>query len=177
MKLHLIWAQARNGVIGRNGNMPWHLPEDMAHFKATTMGCPVIMGRKTWDSIPLKFRPLPGRRNLVLTRSTSFEEKGVEVSNTLHEALLKCEHSEVVWVIGGAQIYAQALALAQSALVTEIDAEFEGDAFAPKLGPHWVKTAGQPQLSSTGFKFSFNTYRNTTPASATPVTPALWLSP
>jgi dihydrofolate reductase len=161
MKLHLIWAQARNGVIGRNGNMPWHLPEDMAHFKGTTMGCPVIMGRKTWDSIPPKFRPLPGRRNIVLTRAKNWSQIGAEVSNTLHEALQKCEQSEIVWVIGGAEIYAQALPLAHNAEVTEIDAEIDGDAYAPQFGPAWVKTAGLPQISSTGLKYSFNSYRNT----------------
>lgn len=160
MQLHLIWAQARNRVIGRDGSMPWHLPEDLAHFKALTLGCPVIMGRKTWDSIPPRFRPLPGRRNIVLTRAKDWNQKGTEVPNDLQEALLQCEHSERVWVIGGAEIYAQALPLAYSAEVTEIDADIEGDAFAPQLGPEWVKTAGAPQVSTTGLKFSFNTYRN-----------------
>ena len=161
MNLHLIWAQARNGVIGREGGMPWHIPEDLAHLKAKTLGCPVIMGRKTWESIPPKFRPLPGRRNIVLTRALSWNQTGAEVSNTLRDALQKCEHTENVWVIGGGEIYSQALNLAHSAEVTEIDADIDGDAFAPQFGPSWVKTSGAPQVSSTGLKFSFNTYRNT----------------
>jgi dihydrofolate reductase len=161
MKLHLIWAQARNGVIGRDGSMPWHLPEDLAHLKAKTLGSPVIMGRKTWESIPSKFRPLPGRRNIVLTRATSWTQTGAEVTNNLREALQKCEHAENVWVLGGGEIYVQALPLAHSAEVTEIDADIDGDAFAPQFGPDWVKTSGAPQVSSTGLKFSFNTYRNT----------------
>lgn len=161
MKLHLIWAQARNGVIGREGGMPWHLPEDLAHLKALTLGCPVIMGRKTWESIPAKFRPLPGRRNIVLTRALNWSQTGAEVSNNVREALLKCEQSDIVWVIGGGEVYAQALPLAHRAEVTEIDADIDGDAFAPQLGPAWLKTAGTPQVSSTGMKYSFNTYRNT----------------
>ncbi len=161
MKLHLIWAQARNGVIGRDGKMPWHLPEDLAYLKAKTLGCPVIMGRKTWESIPAKFRPLPGRRNIVLTRATDWSQIGAEVSNNLPEALQKCEHSENVWVLGGGEIYAQALRLAHSAEVTEIDVAIDGDAFAPHFGANWVKTSGALQVSSTGLKFSFNTYRNT----------------
>ncbi len=159
MQLHLIWAQARNRAIGLNGALPWRLPEDMAHFKLKTAGCPVIMGRKTWQSLPAKFKPLPGRRNIVLTRSEVWHEHGAERSRTLQVALLKCEHSTDVWVIGGAEIYAQALPLAQTAEVTEIDADFAADAFAPPLGPNWVKTAGAPQVSANGLKFSFNTYR------------------
>ena len=76
MRIHLIYARARNGVIGRNNTLPWHLPEDMAHFKATTAGCPVVMGRKTWDSLPPKFRPLPGRTNLVVTRQADWSAAG-----------------------------------------------------------------------------------------------------
>ena len=158
MRLHLIWAQARNRAIGLQGALPWHLPEDMAHFKLKTAGCPVIMGRKTWQSLPLKFKPLPGRRNIVLTRSEAWQETGAEPSRTLQDALLKCEQSPDVWVIGGAEIYAQALALADTAEVTEIDADFAADAFAPVFGPNWVKTAGSPQVSANGLKFSFNTY-------------------
>ncbi len=161
MKLQLIWAQARNGVIGREGGMPWHLPEDLAHLKAKTLGCPVIMGRKTWESIPAKFRPLPGRRNIVLTRAPGWSQMGAEVSNNLREALQKCEHCEIVWVIGGGEVYSQALPLAHSAEITEIDADIDGDAFAPQLGAAWIKTAGIPQVSATGLKYSFNTYRNT----------------
>ncbi len=170
MKLHLIFARARNGVIGNKGALPWHLPEDMAHFKRTTMGCPVIMGRKTWDSLPAKFRPLPGRLNVVVTRNSDWQADGAVRANSVAQALGLCSPDgdagqasgagwADVWVIGGAQIYAQALSLAISASVTEIDADFEGDAHAPQFGPAWLKTAGPTQVSSTGLKFSFDTYR------------------
>ncbi len=159
MKLHLIWAQARNGVIGKGGTLPWHLPEDMAHFKAKTAGCPVIMGRKTWDSLPAKFRPLPGRRNIVLTRSSGWHEAGAESFSSLDAALRQCAQVDTVWVIGGAEIYRQALPLADLAEVTEIDADFDGNAHAPEFGQTWVKSPGEPQASVNGLTFSFNTYR------------------
>ena len=125
MKIGLIWAQARGGVIGRGGVMPWHLPEDLAHFKRVTLNHPVIMGRKTWDSIPPRFRPLPGRRNIVVTRQGDLNQIGLEPASSLREALQLCENAEQVWIIGGAQIYAQALPLADELVVTEIDADFE----------------------------------------------------
>lgn len=128
MRLNLIYARARNGVIGRNNALPWHLPEDLAHFKATTLGCPVIMGRRTWDSLPPRFRPLPGRMNVVLTRDPHWpgtcvaqpqaqaDQKSVNTPlhfASLENALSALQHHPEVWVIGGAQIYAQALPLAQ----------------------------------------------------------------
>ena len=171
MNLHLILARARNGVIGNNGAMPWHLPEDLAHFKRTTMGCPVIMGRKTWDSLPPRFRPLPGRLNVVVTRQPDWQADGAVRAKSLAQAIELCSPDgdagaqastgwTDIWVIGGAQIYAQALALATTAIVTEIDADFEGDAHAPQFGPEWTKTKGVPQVSSTGLKFSFATFQN-----------------
>ena len=159
MKLHLILVRARNGVIGSKGTLPWHLPEDLAHFKRTTMGCPVIMGRKTWDSLPPKFRPLPGRLNVVVTRQPAWQAAGALRATSVAHAVELCPPDGDAWVIGGAEIYAQALPLACTAVVTEIDADFEGDAFAPQFGPQWTKTAGVPQVSSTGLKFSFATYR------------------
>ena len=165
MQINLIWAQARNRVIGLNGTMPWHLPEDLAHFKRTTLGCPVIMGRKTWDSLPPKFRPLPGRANVVLTRQTDWQENGVQRCADLHSAILFCEQMQpavpAVWVIGGAQIYAQALPLAHKIVVTEIDAAVEGDAFAPPLGADWHETQREAHTSTTGMAYSFVTYLRT----------------
>jgi dihydrofolate reductase len=158
MKLHLIFARAANGVIGIKDKLPWHLPEDMAHFKRMTMGSPVIMGRKTWDSLPPRFRPLPGRLNIVLTRQTDWQEDGTRCFTGLQEALAFCAQHEHVWVIGGAQIYAQAEPVADSAVVTEIDAVFEGDAYAPQFGPQWVETAREHHVSTNGLKFSFVTY-------------------
>ena len=130
MKLHLILARAANGVIGKNNALPWHLPEDMAHFKRTTLGCPVIMGRKTWDSLPPKFRPLPGRLNVVVTHQTDWHAEGALSAHSLGEACALCPSDSNAWVIGGAEIYAQALQLASTAVVTEIDADFAGGDFA-----------------------------------------------
>ena len=84
MTLHLIFARAANGVIGKNGTLPWHLPEDLAHFKRTTLGCPVIMGRKTWDSLPPRFRPLPGRLNIVVTRQSDWQAEGAQRAASIH---------------------------------------------------------------------------------------------
>jgi len=161
MKLHLIFARAANGVIGMAGTMPWHLPEDLAHFKRTTLGCPVIMGRKTWESIPLKFRPLPGRLNVVVTRQNDWQAPGASVAHSLPEATALCGDVSDAWIMGGADIYAQALPLAETAVVTEIHATFEGDAFAPQFGPEWVETARESYVSSTGLKYSFVTLSRT----------------
>ena len=159
MKLHLIFARAANGIIGNNNALPWHLPEDMAHFKRLTLGCPVIMGRKTWDSLPVKFRPLPGRLNVVLTRDQDWSAPGALCAHCLAEACALCPPASDAWVIGGAEIYAQALPLASSAVVTEIDATFEGDAFAPQFGPQWTETARDRQISVNGLHFSFVSYQ------------------
>jgi dihydrofolate reductase len=127
-RLNLIVARARNGVIGRDGELPWRLREDLAHFKRTTMGHPIVMGRKTWESIG---RPLPGRRNIVVTRSADYAAEGAEVAGSLEAALARCAGAAEIFVIGGAELYAQALATAQRLIVTEIDADFEGDVHFP----------------------------------------------
>jgi dihydrofolate reductase len=159
IRLHLIYARAANGVIGRSGTLPWHLPEDLAHFKRTTLGCPVIMGRKTWDSLPPKFRPLPGRANIVVTRDAAWSADGAQVAHSVAEARELCRADGDAWVIGGAQIYAQALPMATSVVVTEIEQDFEGDAFAPPLGTEWCEVARQAHVSATGLPFAFVTYR------------------
>lgn len=158
MRINMIFARAANGVIGSNNTMPWHLPEDMAHFKRLTQGWPVIMGRKTWDSLPPRFRPLPGRTNIVITRQPDWKENGAEPAASLADALKICARSEEVWIIGGAQIYAQAEPLADRIEVTEIAQDFEGDAFAPPLGSEWIEAAREDHISSNGLKFSFITY-------------------
>ena len=158
-RLHLIYACAANGVIGAGGQLPWHLPEDLAHFKRTTLGCPVIMGRKTWDSLPPKFRPLPGRANIVVTRQQNWHENGAQPASDLRSALQICEQSADVWVIGGAQLYALAEPLARTAVVTEIEKDFDGDAFAPTLGAAWRETARERQVAASGLAFSFVTYQ------------------
>lgn len=165
MRLHLIYARAANGVIGKQGALPWHLPEDLAHFKRTTLGCPVIMGRKTWDSLPPKFRPLPGRTNVVITRQNGWQADGAVVAHSLQDAMDLCASHPDVWVIGGAQIYAQALPLASSVEVTEIEWDVQGDAFAPPLGAQWTAVRRESHVSATGVAFHFVTYtRNDRPA-------------
>ena len=161
MKLGMIYARARNGVIGDKGQLPWHLPEDLAHFKATTQGCPVIMGRKTWDSLPPRFRPLPGRRNIVVTRQSAWQAEGAERAGSLQQALALCEGAPVAWVIGGAELYAQAAPLAQVAEVTLINADYPGDAFAPLLGPGWTESARSAHTSATGLGYEFIRYQQT----------------
>jgi len=158
-RLNLILARASNGVIGRDNQLPWHLPEDLAHFKRTTLGSPVIMGRKTWDSLPVRFRPLPGRTNIVVTRDPAWQAEGAARAGSLQEALALCPaEAPDVWVIGGAQIYAAALPLAHSAVVTEIDKAFEGDAHAPVFGSEWLESAREPHTSVNGLPFAFVTY-------------------
>ena len=170
MRLNLIYARAANGVIGHTvngvGAMPWHLPEDLAHFRRLTQGCPVIMGRRTWASLPARFRPLPGRLNLVLTRdahtAAQLQQEGATVVGSLPDALAHCQALPTapaeVWVMGGAQVYAQAEPLAQRAVVTEIDQAFEGDTHAPVLGPGWRQTAHETHLAASGLPFAFVTY-------------------
>ena len=159
MRIHLIYARARNGVIGRNNTLPWHLPEDMAHFKATTTGCPVLMGRKTWDSLPPKFRPLPGRTNLVVTRQADWSATGAVPARSLEDALARCAATVPapvdVWVIGGAQLYALAVPLAHSAIVTELEQEVDGDAYAPELGNAWTEASRENHTSVNGTRFAW----------------------
>ncbi len=155
MPLHLIYARAANGVIGKDNALPWHLPEDLAHFKQLTQGCPVIMGRKTWDSLPPRFRPLPGRQNIVVTRQPDWQEAGAERAASLEAALALCPPDATAWVIGGAQLYAQALPLADRVEVTELHQAFDGDAHAPTLGPEWQEAAREAHTSTNGLGFSF----------------------
>ncbi|MDM0012857.1 dihydrofolate reductase [Variovorax sp. J22P168] len=159
MRINLILARASNGVIGLEGRMPWQLPEDMAHFKARTMGAPVVMGRKTWDSIPPRFRPLPGRRNIVITRNAGWQAEGAERAASLQAAIALCRDAGAAecWVMGGGQIYAEAEPIAQRAIVTEIARDFEGDAQAPVFGPAWRETARDPHVAQNGLPFSFVT--------------------
>ena len=169
-RINLIYARAANGVIGANGTIPWHLPEDMAHFKQQTAGSPVIMGRKTWDSLPPRFRPLPGRQNIVVTRQADWRAEGAFAVGNLSDALSLCAKaaSPEVWVIGGAQIYAEAEPLAQRAVVTEIARDYEGDAHAPVLdGAAWREMQRESHVSAKdGLAFSFATYERIAPARA-----------
>ena len=161
VELHLIFARARNGVIGHQGQLPWHLPEDLAFFKRTTRGEPVIMGRRTWDSLPPRFRPLPGRRNVVVTRQADWQAPGALRADSLAAAMALCEPAPRAWVIGGAQLYAQAEPLARAAVVTEIDLAPEGDAFAPTLGAAWRETSRESHVAASGIGYDFVTYQRT----------------
>jgi dihydrofolate reductase len=158
MNINMIFARSANGVIGLNNAMPWHLPEDLAHFKKLTLGCPVIMGRKTWDSLPPKFRPLPGRINVVLTSQVGWSDEGAITALSFPEAVSLCGSNAKIWVIGGEQIYTLAKSLASRIEVTEIAKDFQGDAFAPILGGALKEISRESHISSNGLPFSFITY-------------------
>jgi dihydrofolate reductase len=157
-RITLIVARARNGVIGRAGTLPWRLPEDLAFFKRTTMGHPIVMGRRTWESIG---RPLPGRRNVVVSRQAGFVAAGAEVVPGFDEALRLCAGNPELFVIGGAQLYAEALPRAGRLIVTEIDADFDGDTHWPAPDPAQWREAAREHLPPTGerrFRIDFVTY-------------------
>jgi dihydrofolate reductase len=162
MRINLIYARARNGVIGANNTLPWHLPQDLAHFKRLTAGAPVLMGRKTWDSLPPRFRPLPGRSNIVVTRQHDWRSEGALAAHNLDGALALCAALQPmpteVWVIGGAQLFDAAMPLAERAVVTELDQDFDGDVFAPALDAPWTQTARDEQIAPDGLRFAFVTY-------------------
>lgn len=161
MSLVLIAGLGRHREIGRDNGLLWHLPGDLPRFKALTMGHAVIMGRKTWDSLPERFRPLPGRRNIVLSRQPALQLAGAEVFPTLDEALAACASDADVFVIGGAQIYAQALPRADRLELTEVDAAFpDADAFFPAWDrKDFAETARETKLSAEGWRYDFVTYR------------------
>ena len=162
MKVALVAAVARGGVIGRDGGLPWRLPEDLAHFRGVTMDHPVVMGRRTWESLPERFRPLPGRRNVVVTRSSDWNAEGAAArAGSLHEALELLSGEERVSVIGGGELFAAALPLADELVLTEIDADFEGDTFFPDWDrAAFVEVAREEHVSEDGTPFAFVTYRS-----------------
>lgn len=166
-KVGLIWAESDGGIIGSDGVMPWHLPEDQAHFKAVTTGSPVLMGRKTWESLPARFRPLPGRRNIVVTRNPQWGAEGAEVAHSLDAALELAAASDTevdatIWVIGGAQLYSSAMNRADTLEVTEIRAQFDGDTTAPVIGEEWQQVGVDPDAgwhtSAAGLHYRFLRY-------------------
>jgi dihydrofolate reductase len=154
--LVLVAALARNGVIGRGQKLPWHLPEDLQHFRRVTAGHAVIMGRRTWDSLPARFRPLPGRRNLVLTRQAGWRADGAETVPSLAQALTLLPADARAFVIGGAEVYAAALPLASELLLTEIDQDFEGDAcFPPFDRLRYVESARETHRAAPPNDFGY----------------------
>ncbi|GAB2849074.1 dihydrofolate reductase [Lentzea nigeriaca] len=148
----LIWAQSLNGVIGRDNAIPWHIPEDMKHFREITAGAAVLMGRLTWESLPPRFRPLPGRRNLVLSRTP---QEGAETFDSLEKAL--ADVTGDLWVMGGSAVYAATLPFADRVEVTEVLETFEGDTYAPKIDREPVRV-GDWQESSSGLHYRFVSY-------------------
>jgi dihydrofolate reductase len=159
--LTVIAAIARNGVIGLGNRLPWHLPADLRHFRALTTGRTVIMGRKTWESLPDKFRPLPGRRNIVVTRNGAYPAAGATVVTSLPAALAATQDDEA-FVIGGAELYAAALPLADRLQLTEIDAAFDGDTHFPAVVPReWREAARETHRDEAGFGYAFVTYERT----------------
>ncbi len=158
--LALIAAYARGGVIGIANSLPWHLPEDMKFFRETTRGKPVIMGRKTWESLPDAFRPLPGRRNIVVSRNPGYAAPGASVVSGLPEALAAAGGFDIAFVIGGAELYRQALPLADRLLLTEIDRAYEGDAFFPDFDRStWREASRDARTAESGLPFAFVTYQ------------------
>jgi dihydrofolate reductase len=157
--LTLIAALAKNGVIGIANKLPWHLPEDLQHFKALTTGQAVIMGRKTWESLPPKFRPLPGRHNIVVTRDGGYVADGATVVHSLEEAAAAAGES-TAFVIGGAELYRQALPLCGRLELTEIDADFAGDAHFPDFDrAAWREVARTTGRAAAGFDYAFVSYQ------------------
>ena len=157
-ELVLIAAMGRQRELGAHNQLLWHIPEDMAHFKALTLGKPVLMGRKTWDSLPPRFRPLPGRRNLVLTRGAPIA--GAETVRSLDEALQLCAGEPELWVIGGAEVYALALPRAARLELTEVDAEFpEADCYFPNYSEHSICkiSASAWQFATPSLRYRFIT--------------------
>ena len=162
--LVLIGAVARNGVIGRDGGLPWHLSTDMAHFREITRGCPVVMGRRTWDSLSPRYRPLPGRTNIVLSRRAGWTAEGAQVAPSLQAALrlaqVRLDATRRVFVIGGAQLYREAMPLADVLELTEVQTDVAGDT----QFPFWDRAAfdeerREAQQAEEGLAFDFVTYR------------------
>ena len=166
MTVRLVWAQSSGGVLGMDGRLPWHLPEDLRRFRELTLGSTVVMGRRTWESLPSRFRPLPGRRNVVLTTDPAWAAEGAEPVASVGEALAL---GGDLWVIGGASVYAAFLPYAQEVVRTEIDAEFPGDTWAPVLDATWRAAGREPEHgwahSSAGLPYAVSRFvRTASPA-------------
>jgi dihydrofolate reductase len=161
VKLALIAAVARNGAIGRGNGLLWSEPADQKHFRAATMGCPVIMGRKTWESLPARFRPLPGRRNVIVSRNAGYDAPGAEVVPSLDAALARVQDADKAFVIGGGELYAAALPLADELVLTEVARDYpDADAWFPPIDPGAFEVvAREAHRSADGTPYCFVTYR------------------
>ena len=156
----LIWAQARDRVIGASGGLPWHLPEDLALFRSLTTGCTVVMGRRTWESLPERFRPLPGRTNVVLTSDPRWSADGARRVGSVGEVL---DDGGPLWVIGGGAVYAAFLPHADRLVVTDVDVAVDGDTSAPAIGAEWRLAGRTPDQgwdlsSSSGLRYAVSEY-------------------
>jgi dihydrofolate reductase len=156
----LIWAQAGGGVIGASGGLPWHLPEDLKLFRALTTGSTVVMGRRTWESLPERFRPLPGRTNVVLTSDADWSAEGAHRAASVAEVLATYDS---LWVIGGGAVYSAFLPYADRLVVTDVDVLVEGDTWAPPVGDGWARVARTPEVgwafsSSSGLRYAVSEY-------------------
>jgi len=166
----LLAAVARNGAIGKDNQLICRISEDLRFFKRTTMGAPIVMGRRTWDSIG---RPLPGRRNIVVTRDPHWQAPGAERAGSVRAALALASEAPKVYVIGGAQIYAQTLPLADELVITEIDADLEGDTFFPPWDrAQFTAAASDERTSEHGHRYRWVTYTRRSPSTQTPRTGA-----
>jgi dihydrofolate reductase len=159
--VRLVWAQAAGGVIGSAGALPWHLPEDLKLFRALTLGSTVVMGRRTWESLPERFRPLPGRTNVVLTSDPTWSAEGAHRSGSVADVLATHEN---LWVIGGGVVYAAFLPHADRLVVTDVDAAVDGDTWAPSLDGGWQRVARTPDdgwsvSAAGGLRYSVTEYR------------------
>ncbi|OZB79003.1 MAG: dihydrofolate reductase [Microbacterium sp. 14-71-5] len=155
-RIGLVWAEAHGGVIGAGGTMPWHVPEDLAHFKEITLGAPVVMGRRTWESLPERFRPLPGRDNIVITRQAGWTADGTRTAGSIADALAGLDEA---WVIGGGEIFREVIGAADRLEVTELDLDVPGDAFAPSRAGFRLVSEGEWRTSRTGIRFRFLGYQ------------------
>ena len=153
--MKLIWAQGNGGVIGRDNDIPWQLPEDMAHFKELTLGSTVVMGRLTWESLPARFRPLPGRENIVITRQSDWTADGARRAGSIERAT---EGLDEAWIIGGGEIFHEAIGHAARLEVTELDLDVPGDAFAPARDGFRLVSEGEWLTSRTGIRYRFLGY-------------------
>jgi len=162
MKLIVIAAVARNSCIGRDNALLCHLPEDQRHFRRVTMGCPVVMGRKTWESLPPRYRPLPGRRNIVVTRNPLWRAEGAELAPSLDAAIALVDAAARVFVIGGGDLYHQAIARADELVLTEIDRDFDGDTRFPAWDRGLFREIGREAHHAgppNDFDYAFVTYQ------------------
>ena len=162
-RVYLVAAVASNGIIGTNGKLPWHIPEELRHFKRLTLGHPVIMGRRTWESLK---GPLPQRENIVVTRRAGYEAEGAAVASSLEAALAMCIGEPVAFVIGGTQLFEEAMPIAAGMVLTEIQRDYDGDTWFPKWDRRqWRESQREAHTAEDGTRFDFVLYERELPTS------------